>query len=168
MVGRTKAAIRAKRRSTYWNSLTSLVSIGLTFVVLYIFRDRDKQVLVLSGGLGFALISGLSIVNFVLYDYLLKKRIRKWLLDVYGPTMRRIINFELSENGIGFESDGTMVQIEWRKFTGLKQNDDDTELYWGTDSMSILPNTIFESEEQKNEWLNFIREKIELSSIQNR
>jgi hypothetical protein len=147
----SKAASRLVR-----NTLLGFSTIFLASLIFSYLRNGWDM-----GRFGFLVLLGVTFLFFYLgtLESRLKKRMRRHLIDQHGNAGAQLVQFELLEDGIVFSGDGTTTKIAWSKFSGLSPNKADIELYWGADCMSILPNAIFESPQQRSEWINFIKEK---------
>ena len=93
------------------------------------------------------------------YDRILRRRIRKYLVEQLGTDKPIPCEYEFSEEGLTFRKMGVEIKLQWNTVKQINENDEDIEILTHTGGIAVLRNRIFSSPNQKDEWLKYARDR---------
>ena len=102
-------------------------------------------------------------IYIALYKLTIKKRIRKLLIESFGTDKPVPSEYEFVEDGLIFRKLGVDIKFEWNKVTEINEDEKMLEFIIGKKGLALIPKRIFENEQQKNEWLNYAKQKTNIS-----
>ena len=100
------------------------------------------------------------VIYFATYKKSLKKKIRKFLIEQLGTEEPVHSEYEFTEGNLIFRKLGNEIRFKWDKVEKIIENENDIEVRIANGGIAVIPNRIFSEAEQRNEWLNFIKNKI--------
>lgn len=109
-----------------------------------------------------AVIAPILFIVFSLknYDKNLRKRLRKLIVEKQGHDLPTSAEYELNDQGISFQKLGNTIAFAWHTVEQINVSESDIEFRIKHGGIAVIPCRIFNSEEEKNQWLDFAREKI--------
>lgn len=137
-----------------------LIFTPIVFALLY-YAIPDTQ------GVKLVFATGSSLLYIAVYlgtyKRTMRKRMRKLLVEMFGSDTSYPCEYEFEEDGLAARIHGTEIKFQWSSFTEIIETDRDLELVVGKNGIAVLPRRAFQSEQQENEWLNYVREKTSIS-----
>jgi hypothetical protein len=137
--------------------LQGLIWAPILFFVFY-FGIPDEKIVKLVFGFFTGII--FVIIYFATYKKTIKKRTRKFLVEQLGTEEPISSEYEFTDENLIFRKLGTEIRFEWDKVEKLIENKNDIEVRIYKGGIAVIPNRIFSGTEQRDELLNFIKNKI--------
>jgi hypothetical protein len=109
--------------------------------------------------------SGASLVFIIFWLMRYKKhyanRIRKYVVEQSGTDKSIKCEYELTNEYLIFRKMGAETRFNWDIVKELKENVHDIEIRMEPSGIAIIPHRIFKDQIQREEWINFVKDKIE-------
>ncbi len=112
----------------------------------------------------FASIASIAfiIIYLSIYEKTIQKTIRKVIVEQIGNDEPVQSEYEFNQDALIFRKLGTEIRFIWDSVQEIIENDEDIEFKIAKGGIAVIPNRIFNSKDQKEEWLRFARNKAKL------
>ena len=100
------------------------------------------------------------IANFLGYKKQFKKNLKKILIEELGTAKPLPSVYELTDDFLSFKKLGSQLNLYWEWAKSVNVTNQYIQIYFEPNSIALLPLRIFENDNQKELWLNFIEHKL--------
>jgi hypothetical protein len=137
--------------------LYEFIWVPILFIGFYFGIPDERNIKLI-----FAFIASISfiIIHLATHKKTLKKRIQKLIVEQLGTDKPVQCEYEFSQDALIFRKLGTEIRFNWDSVKEIIENEEDIEFRIDKGGIAIIPNRIFISAHQKEEWLKFARSKV--------
>ena len=82
------------------------------------------------------------------------------LIESLGTDKPVPCEYEFNEEGLIFHRLGTEIKFHWNKVKEINETEKSLEFIVEHGGIAIIPKRIFENDRQKDEWLNFAKQRV--------
>ena len=143
---RSKSIRRIRLKRTIWSSLL------VWFFILALFRFTIKGVI---GGLIAALI--LMAIDPMIYEYQLRKNLRKYVKERHGDENQFVCEVELLPEGLKTRSHECQSSNAWETIDEVVSTSDSVDIF-GRKGGAIVRNRAFRSAEERQQFIDLARD----------
>lgn len=144
-------------RRTKWGGL---LYVPIIFILVYFIISGEMVEKITSAVLTSVLF---ILIYLALYKQAIKKKTRKLLIESFGTDKPVPSEYEFVEDGLIFRKLGTEIKFQWNKVKEINENEKMVEFIIENNGLALIPKRIFENEQQKNEWLNYAKQRTNIS-----
>ncbi len=136
--------------------LQELIWAPLLFIGFYLGIPDEQNIKLI-----FAFLSSIIFIIIYLCSYkgIIKRRTKKLIIEQLGTDKPIPSEYEFNEEGLIFRQMGTEIKFNWNSVKEINENDKDIEFIIDRGGIAIIPNRIFSTVDQKEEWLKFAKSK---------
>ena len=104
--------------------------------------STSKGLVLLGAGVGLGVLVG--YLYGPLYEWRVRRNVRRFVAEMYHDAPAVRCEIEIGDDGVRTWQSGTEIAFEWQRSTGVEDNSDTIDLWFGTGFVSV-PNRGFRS-----------------------
>ncbi len=154
LIGRSKIARKWEREGWVMGALILVLLLFYFCLCLCFGIPAEKPIIIIS----LAVLAAIAIYQ-VLYKNIVKRRVRSFLIEQLGTDKPLPSEFEFDEEGLVFRRMGTETKFSWNIIKEINEGNKYIEFITDRGGIALIPNRIFTTTDQKEEWLKFAKDK---------